>query len=1072
MNGRSLDLLTRWTDEHLLVRLSKSAKSNDLATVKHVLTGLFFLVQLQLGAQPNDRPLVFKSLTERDGLPHRNVIALHFDRREVLWLGTEQGLACYDAGKMTEIDLLPGELPPVVFAIDEDGAGALWLATSVGLMRLDPRTRDVQRWKSAHGPVQDELPDAFKGVMVGTDQHVYCAGPSGLFVFDPDSAALNPITVADGKPLAMDHLFLSDSANVGFWFGSQAKGLMYFDTKQGRLYHKDDNPAKDPLLDGIFISAMCTDAQGNKWFIDQRTGELVRYSPGDHRSMRWGHPPGHPELPLAYAATLGVDADGRIWANDWTFRPTLFDPADSSAQRVMHTAGDPGSIGGNFINELKADADGNTWFATVNGVSVLSPTGFTYTADPMSSLLNGRFDMAFADMQVVGDSAVWLCSELGLVHYGIGTRQGRKVHIASEDSGANMMLDLCVAKGELWLSTRDGLLRYDPVTDHAARFVDYPPEGEFLTHTVFAWNMTDATGHVWAGTWGLGAVRVDPRTGACDYFKPVKDDPDALPTGILSCGLVARDGTVWIGTGGKGLVRYDAATGHFVRYASDVTEGRLPKGLILTMKEDATGRLWLGVKNVGLVRFDPATRKYKVFGREQGLRIPSVGTILIDKLGRPWVGTNNELACFDPVRERFVVMPVEHGADYDDFNTSCTVLPNGEWLFANTNTLIRFDPLRFAIPAMPRTPALREVGLYGKRLPWLPGDTLLFDHQQDQLDLRFGTPAPPGSIAAYSYKLDGASREWTTGRSSVASFNNLLPGTYTLRMKVMDRWGTWSAEGSTVLTITPPWWRQLWFRALVALLIAAVVVLVFRLRLNRVRAMEERKSANERAMNELKLRALRAQMDPHFVFNCLNSIDSYILSNDPAKASHYLGRFAKLIRLILQHSDTVTVPLEREVEMLRYYLELEALRFHTPFTFVLKVDPLLNGEGVQLPTMLVQPYVENAIWHGLQHKEAPGRVEVVFRLSGDHLECTVEDDGIGREASRAINAGRIGVHRSMGMRVSADRLRLLHAQKQRTAEVTVHDLHDRTGAPLGTRVVITFPLVASHDEEQQEPATP
>jgi sensor histidine kinase YesM len=268
------------------------------------------------------------------------------------------------------------------------------------------------------------------------------------------------------------------------------------------------------------------------------------------------------------------------------------------------------------------------------------------------------------------------------------------------------------------------------------------------------------------------------------------------------------------------------------------------------------------------------------------------------------------------------------------------------------------------------------------------------------------------------------------------------------------------------VVILPPWWQTLVARIAFALALAAAIVLVFRARLNWVRRRERAQEEQARQLNELKLQALRAQMDPHFIFNCLNSIDSFIIANDREHASHYLGRFAKLIRLILQHSDSTRVPLEREVEMLKYYLELEALRFKTPFTFEVRVDEELDGEPVELPTMLVQPYIENAIWHGLRHKETPGHIRVGFTLHGDQLECVVEDDGIGREASRAINRQRSGVHRSMGMRVSADRLRLYGELEQGASRVTIQDLVHPNGSPAGTRVTILIPLLGSSDPEQ------
>jgi len=334
-------------------------------------------------------------------------------------------------------------------------------------------------------------------------------------------------------------------------------------------------------------------------------------------------------------------------------------------------------------------------------------------------------------------------------------------------------------------------------------------------------------------------------------------------------------------------------------------------------------------------------------------------------------------------------------------------------------------------------------------------------YDRTQLRVRYGAVTPPGYLRHYAARVAGGA--WSESNEGVMDLRGLGPGVHDLEFKLMDREGVLGPVTRLRVVIDPPWWQKLWARAVFALLLAGAIVLVFRLRLNWVRRSERKEESVARTVNELKLQALRAQMDPHFIFNCLNSIDHFILGEDKRKASHYLNRFARLIRLILQQSESTTVPLEREVEMLRYYLELEAVRFETPFTWDVKVDPLLQHDPIELPTMLVQPFVENAIWHGLQHKSGTGRVEVTFRTVNEGVECTIEDDGIGRAASSEINKGRHSVHKSMGMRVTTDRIKLLTEQHRRTARINVHDLADKDGRPLGTRVVIVVPIEMEED---------
>src|SRR4029453_3745956 len=150
----------------------------------------------------------------------------------------------------------------------------------------------------------------------------------------------------------------------------------------------------------------------------------------------------------------------------------------------------------------------------------------------------------------------------------------------------------------------------------------------------------------------------------------------------------------------------------------------------------------------------------------------------------------------------------------------------------------------------------------------------------------------------------------------------------------------------------------------------------------------------QQKMTEVEMQALRAQMNPHFIFNCLNSINRYIVKSDQATASLYLTRFAKLIRLILDNSNSKNVILSNELEALRLYIEMEALRFDKKFTYEIIVDEDVKADSIEVPPLIIQPYVENAIWHGLLHKEKGGNLRIQVAMSGESmLQCTVQDDG-------------------------------------------------------------------------------
>lgn len=210
---------------------------------------------------------------------------------------------------------------------------------------------------------------------------------------------------------------------------------------------------------------------------------------------------------------------------------------------------------------------------------------------------------------------------------------------------------------------------------------------------------------------------------------------------------------------------------------------------------------------------------------------------------------------------------------------------------------------------------------------------------------------------------------------------------------------------------------------------------------------------------QLELRSLRAQMNPHFIFNSLSSIHRFIWSNSQEEASDYLTKFSRLMRMILDNTQHTFISLNKEVESLRLYLDLERLRCNGVFDYHIRVSEEINDEEVMIPPMIIQPYVENAIWHGLVHKSGKGVLDIDMMLKGRTLVCIVADNGIGRKRAMEIKEKKGMSHRSMGMKVTEGRIDLIRKiNNSRETNVTITDLEDETGSAAGTQVVITLPV--------------
>ena len=217
---------------------------------------------------------------------------------------------------------------------------------------------------------------------------------------------------------------------------------------------------------------------------------------------------------------------------------------------------------------------------------------------------------------------------------------------------------------------------------------------------------------------------------------------------------------------------------------------------------------------------------------------------------------------------------------------------------------------------------------------------------------------------------------------------------------------------------------------------------------------KHRQSELQQHVTELEMQALRAQMNPHFIFNCLNSINRFILKNETEAASNYLTKFSRLIRMALTHSKKNFISLEDELEMLKLYLDMERLRFKDAFEYSIIFKNSLDIGNVFVPPLLLQPFAENAIWHGLMHKEGPGHLEIELRIDQKILTCTITDDGVGRSKAEELKKRSVEKSKSMGLQITTDRLTLLNKDSEQLAFFNIEDIINEEGKPAGTRVIL------------------
>jgi LytS/YehU family sensor histidine kinase len=227
-----------------------------------------------------------------------------------------------------------------------------------------------------------------------------------------------------------------------------------------------------------------------------------------------------------------------------------------------------------------------------------------------------------------------------------------------------------------------------------------------------------------------------------------------------------------------------------------------------------------------------------------------------------------------------------------------------------------------------------------------------------------------------------------------------------------------------------------------------------------IRKQEKQKSDLQREASSMEMKALQAQMKPHFIFTAINSIQSYIIDNDVDKALHYLSMFSKLIRKTLLNASKEFIPLEEELEYLNFYIEIEKMRFEGLFTYEQIIHPEVLPEAILIPPMIVQPFIENAIKHGLMKKKENCKLLIeIYNVDSHHFKFIVQDNGVGRHQTNS-GSDLPNEHQSKGMQIVSDRLNLLNGTHQTNVyQMKIIDLADEQGKSAGTRIEITFPIV-------------
>ncbi len=592
--------------------------------------------------------------------------------------------------------------------------------------------------------------------------------------------------------------------------------------------------------------------------------------------------------------------------------------------------------------------------------------------------------------------------------------------------------------------------------------------------------------HPYGANQGIEALAISPegRLWGLDYrYRPVAFDTVAKTATVhapidhrLSLdklnevnGMV-MDGedTFWI-CSRLGLLRHDLETGLTTRFFD-----RSPAVHLLAIQRDPFHAhvLWLGTYADGLIRFDKRTGEHRFFKMRDGLPNNTVYAMLADADGAFWCSSNKGVFSFHPETHQVNNYLPQGTTPLIECNRfHYFAYPDGRLSFGGTGVYTRFAPEAMRDDDhQPNTvltgifinnrPAAYRDSVWPLDAPLNTMKALRLPHYRNFLSFEFaGLQYNAPEKLRYRYILEGIDADWVSaGNRNVATYTGIPPGRYRLRINASNTSGIWSDHVKELeVVIVPPFWKTWWFISLVAAGIGSLVFFLIDQRLRAIRRKDQQQLAFERETMELEARALRSQMNPHFIFNCLNSIKSLIQQRENETAATYLTTFAKLIRNQLSNAQK-EVTLQEELDTCKLYAKLESLRFDDRITCEFVVDPDVNLATVRIPPLTIQPFVENAIIHGILPKPGPGRITVSVCRRGEVVVCLVDDDGIGRQRSAQLNQRRRNRHRSKGALLVENRVRLHNTLNRYNIEITVNDKVDREGNPTGTSVSLTINL--------------
>ena len=1042
----------------------------------------------------------FPSLTTKDGLPNNVVHCFLMDSRGFMWFGTNNGLTRWDGLNFKYYFPEQGNplslSHPAVFRMVEDKEGFIWMGTiGGGLNKFDPEeatfTHYVKRSSEQEGYTNTDeiislLIDSEDQIWVGTFN-------AGFNLFDPETGTFQNFAIkknlkdkgdAFRKNSVMD--IKEDITNPNLLWIAGNDGLYRFNKRNQELQSVPKEPSRNEI---ISVQKMWMNSPEEIWLatygrglarVDIATEEWTYFSQNADEEIGYNiildlAPKSATELwissksagtgifntetnrfsflsidcPDIYSNSgdLGhrvyVDRQNRLWAGNGSLGVRYLNSGDKLFQFITLSKGDCNSSPG-VIKDITYNACANQTYAVgpaCDGFFKIDLASGQYTKVPIEEqegdftifnavLTDSKCRTWIGAQHIIGDYINSPYIKPSLYQYSPEENKLQVLkHPKVDQSGVQEKTILEIiedSKERIWIGTSDGhLIWLDLDQDKLKTYIipSVPLPNDTIVKNGIKEIKEDKYGKLWLITEGDGLWNFDPEE---EYFSALRDPQIVLQQKTLE---VSEENIIYIGANNGFLA---------IEYNYQNKDPQI-----------------LSIKNIG---------------------ISGVHVMHIDQSDNLWVGTRDGLLLYEKGSvEEMRRFGKEDGLIYENFHEyGLHQAPDGQLLVGQTEGIGIIHP--DSIPNINQAPEVVSLKLLGsentKEKYLTTTDYIELEHHQNFFTLTFtllNFTRPKEN--QFAYMLEGFDKDWVYLEKGQyqASYTKVPPGNYKFRLKACSFRRKW-VEMDQVLTINilPPWWQTWWAKGLSYIGLFAIAFGVFRIVRNRQLELEERnKLLEERAAMEketinLRQAALNAQMNPHFIFNCLNSIQSFVIQGDSKNSSRYLSKFAQLVRETLHTSMESSIRLEEEVKMLENYLELEKLR-HEKFSYKIEIAKDLNLFDTELPPLLVQPIVENSILHGLVEEKEDGFVHVHYKKEADFLVIEVIDNGIGMEASQKKKQVSEALHQSVGMKNTQKRLKMLGNALQKEA-FNIETLKNADGTVEGTKVTMRIKLEENPDD--------